>query len=113
MKKYKAGTIASYVSAIATVRNVARGSKLSKNPQIAAMLKGFKQDDMKSRFKPPAWDLNLVLESLTKFPYEPLEEANLRLLSHKTAFLLTFATAARVSEVHALDVTLLVLSLAC
>ena len=49
----------------------------------------------------PKWDLSLVLSHICKAPFEPLHEASLLHLSMKTAFLLTMATARRVSEVHA------------
>lgn len=45
-----------------------------------------------------------MLQSLTEAPYEPLHSASFRHVTWKTAFLLSFATAARVSEIHALDV---------
>ena len=51
----------------------------------------------------PKWNLNLVLNSLTKPPYEPMLSASLKHLSWKTVFLTAFATAARVGELKALD----------
>ena len=47
-----------------------------------------------------------MLQSLTSAPYEPLKDASLVDLTRKTVFLLGFATAAKVSEIHALDVDL-------
>ncbi len=35
----------------------------------------------------PTWDLAVVLEALSKAPFEPLEEVPLRFLSVKTVFL--------------------------
>ncbi len=105
-RRLSGGTIANYVSGLATVRDVATGTCLAKEPVIRGILKGFKQQDLKkSRLRPPAWDLNLVLRSLTKAPYEPLSDASVQHVTWKTAFLLAFATAARVSELHALDVS--------
>ncbi len=104
-RKLRAGTIAGYLSVSTTVRNVATNTKLALVPELSAIIRVFKQADMRRRFRPPAWDLNLVLTDLTKFPYEPMSQANIDLLTRKTAFLLSFATAARVSELHALDVT--------
>ena len=46
-------------------------------------------------------DLACVLNSLCKEPYEPLKKASLLHLTQKTVFLLTLATAGRVSEIHA------------
>ena len=45
----------------------------------------------------------VVLNSLTAAPYEPLKDAEERLLAHKTLFLLALASAKRVGELHALS----------
>ena len=51
----------------------------------------------------PKWDLNLVLHSLKKAPYEPVALAPLKQLTYKTVFLLALASAKRVSELHGLS----------
>ena len=48
------------------------------------------------------WDLSIVLEALSKPPYEPLREASLKHLTLKTVFLLTMASAGRRSAQQAL-----------
>ena len=54
----------------------------------------------------PQWDLGIVLEALSKPPYEPLREASLKHLTLKTVFLLTMASGGggggRRSELQAL-----------
>ena len=50
----------------------------------------------------PQWDLGIVLEALSKSPYEPLREASFKHLTLKTVFLLAMASAGRRSELHAL-----------
>ena len=50
----------------------------------------------------PQWDLGIVLEALSKAPYEPLWEASLRHLTLKTIFLPAIASAGRPSELQAL-----------
>ena len=50
----------------------------------------------------PQWDLGVVLEALSKPPYEPLREASFKHLTLKTVFLLAMASAGRRSELHAL-----------
>ena len=50
----------------------------------------------------PLWDLGIVLEALSKPPYEPLLEASLKHLTLKTVFLLGMASAIRHSELQAL-----------
>ena len=50
----------------------------------------------------PQWDLGIVLEALSKPPYEPLREAFLKHLNLKTVFLLAMASGGRRSELQAL-----------
>ena len=104
-RKLKGGTIATYLVALNTVLAVRTGVKFSTVPELQAMLKAFKLEDQKKIFRSPAWDLNVVLTHLRGGPYEPLSDASFELLTKKTVFLLALATAARVSEIHALDVT--------
>ena len=50
----------------------------------------------------PQRDLGIVLEALSKSPYEPLREASLKHLTLKTVFLQAMASAGRHSELQAL-----------
>ena len=52
---------------------------------------------------PPAWDVALVLQSLTGVPYEPLRTCDERFLAQKILFLLVLASAKRIGELHALS----------
>ena len=45
-----------------------------------------------------------MLGSLTKAPYEPLDQSSLQFLTWKTVFLLTMASSKRRSEIHALSI---------
>ena len=47
--------------------------------------------------RPPAWDVALVLQSLTGAPYDE------RFLAQKTLFLLALASAKRIGEIHSLS----------
>ena len=49
----------------------------------------------------PSWDLEAVLKALCSAPYEPLGRADFRALTKKTLFLVSLATAKRVSELQA------------
>ena len=51
----------------------------------------------------PAWDVALVLQCLTRAPYEPLRSSDECFLAQKTLFLLSLASAKRVDELHALS----------
>ncbi len=46
----------------------------------------------------PIWDLAVVLEALSKAPFEPLEEVPLRFLTVKTVFLLATSSLKRVGD---------------
>ncbi len=78
---------------------------ISANRLVVAFLKGA------VNLKPPVravcsqWDLQVVLDRLCLAPYEPVERADIRSLSMKTAFLLAITSARRVSELHALSVS--------
>ena len=48
------------------------------------------------------WDMGIVLEVLSKSPYEPLREASLKHLTCKTIFLLAMASVERQGELQAL-----------
>ena len=50
----------------------------------------------------PQWDLGIVLEALSKPPYEPLREAFLKHLTLKTVFLLAMASGGKRTELQAL-----------
>ena len=47
------------------------------------------------------WNLSVVLNELTKAPFEPMKDTDLKHLTLKTAFLLALASGKRRSEIHA------------
>ena len=47
------------------------------------------------------WNLSVVLNELTKAPFEPMKDTDLKHLTLKTAFLLALASGRRRSEIHA------------
>ena len=51
-----------------------------------------------------SWDLGTILVSLSKAPFEPLNESSLHDLTVKTMFLLAAATARRSSKLHVLSI---------
>ena len=51
---------------------------------------------------PPSWDLDAVLWHLMSSAFEPLESVSLRAQTKKTLFLVSLATAKRISEIQAL-----------
>ena len=61
----------------------------------------FQQEVLRRPPAAPHWNLDVVLKALCLPPYKPLDRATFRDLTRKTAFLLSLATAHRVSELQA------------
>ena len=47
------------------------------------------------------WNLSVVLNELTKAPFEPIKDSDLKHLTLKTAFLLALVSGKRRSKIHA------------
>ena len=80
-----------------------KGVDLSDSWEISMLMKSFEQSFPPRELRPPAWDVTLVLRSLTQTPYEPLNLCSDRDLTIKTVFLLALASSKRVSELHGLS----------
>ena len=65
------------------------------------LLSSFHRDRPKSSRNLPKWNLSVVLNELTKAPFEPMKDSDLKHLTLKTAFLLALASGKRRSEIHA------------
>ena len=52
----------------------------------------------------PPWDLSLVLNQLSKAPFEPIDSVPIKLLSFKFTFLLAITSAKRVGDIHAFSI---------
>ncbi|KAI7790836.1 hypothetical protein IRJ41_002448 [Triplophysa rosa] len=97
-------TIKVYLAAIAACHVGFDGTSVGQHPLLRRFMKGAR------RFLPtpaktvPEWDLSMVLESLSRRPFEPLGDISLKHLSFKTALLLALTSAKRVSVLHALSV---------
>ncbi|RLC31139.1 MAG: hypothetical protein DRH37_03750 [Deltaproteobacteria bacterium] len=69
---------------------------------IQALLQSLSSRAPPKRPSMPKWNLNIVLRALCNPPFEPLAETDALHRSYKTAFLVAWGTASRVSELHAL-----------
>ena len=99
-KKLQPGTIDGYRSAIADKLGIST-INVSKDENLTRLLDSFHRDRPKGRRGIPSWNLSLVLNQLTKAPFEPLKEASLKHLTFKTVFLLALGSGKRRSEIHA------------
>lgn len=78
--------------------------RLSLDPLIKRFLSARERMSPVLMGKFPPSDLTLVLEALTRAPFEPLVHTPLKLLTRKTAFLLAVTSTRRISDIQALSI---------
>lgn len=98
-------TLKVYAAAISSKHVTVEGRTVGSHRLVSLFLKGALRLRPPRTPRTPSWDLPLVLDALCGPPFEPLDQAELKWLSVKTAFLLAMATARRVGELHALSVS--------
>ena len=74
---------------------------IAHNADLHRLLSSFHRDRPKSSRNLPRWNFSVVLNELTKTPFEPMKDTDLKHLTLKTAFLLALASGKRCSEIHA------------
>ena len=74
---------------------------IAHNADLHRLLSSFHRDRPKISRNLPKWNLSVVLIELTKAPFEPMKDTDLKHLTLKTAFLLALASGKRRSEIHA------------
>ena len=74
---------------------------IAHNADLHRLLSSFHRDRPKSSRNLPKWNLSVVLNELTKAPFEPMKDTDLKHLTLKTAFLLALASGKRRCEIHA------------
>ena len=104
VKKCQVSTIKGYRSTISNTLKYKTGYDFGSHPVLSELIKSFAKQRPVDRPLAPKWDLTFVLSHMCKAPFEPLDKASLFYLSVKTVFLVTLATARRVSEVHAFSI---------
>ena len=93
-------TIDGYRTAIVDTLGPA-GHHIAQSSDLHRLLSSFHRDRPKSSRNVPKWNLSVVLNELTKAPFEPMKDTDLKHLTFKTAFLLALASGKRRSEIHA------------
>ena len=104
VKKCQVSTIKGYRSTISNTLKYKTGYDFGSHPVLSELIKSFAIQRPVDRPLAPKWDLAFVLSHMCKAPFEPFDKASLLYLSVKTVFLVTLATARRVSEVHAFSI---------
>ena len=100
-KGLSVSAVKGYSSALNSVLAL-KGRDLASSREITILLRSFSRSVNPVELRPPAWDVALVLQSLTGAPYEPLRTCDERFLAQKTLFLLALASAKHIGELHAL-----------
>ena len=77
------------------------GHHVSQSSDLNRLLSSFHRDRPKSSRNLPKWNLSVVLNELTKAPFKPMKDTDLKHLTLKTAFLLALASGKRGSEIYA------------
>ena len=101
-KGLSVSAVKGYCSALNSVLAL-KGRDLAASREITTLLRSFARSVNPVELRPPAWDVSLVLQSLTGAPYEPLRTCEERFLAQKMLFLLALASAKRIGELHALS----------
>ena len=76
------------------------GLHISQSSDLNRLLSSFHKDQPKSFRNLPKWNLSVVLNELTKAPFEPIRDTDLKHLTLKTAFLVASASGKHCSEIH-------------
>ena len=82
-KGLSVSAVKGYCSALNSVLAL-KGRDLASSREITMLLRSFSRSVNPVELRPPAWDVSLVLQSLTGGPYEPLRTCEERFLAQKT-----------------------------
>ena len=91
------------MAAIGACHKLYQEDSLGKHKELQTFMKGVFKSRPPVKEIVPQWELGLVMQALVEAPFEPAGDASLKFWTWKTAFLLAITSAARVSELQALD----------
>ena len=77
------------------------GHHISQSSDLHRLFSSFHRARPKSSRNLRKWNLSVVLSELTKAPFEPMKDTDLKHLTLKTAFLLALASGKHRSKIHA------------
>ena len=105
-QKLSPKSIEGHRTAIAHTLKFVCSEDFGKDTRLTALIHSFFRERPKSLNSTPPWDLSVVLQALSKAPFEPIDnpdKVSLKLLTWKTVFLILLASGCRRCEVHALQ----------
>ncbi|KAJ8004404.1 hypothetical protein DPEC_G00135360 [Dallia pectoralis] len=97
-------TLKVYVAALSTCHVPLNGVSLGRHPLVSRFLRGARRLRPAAGMRVPSWDLAIVLEGLSRAPFEPIEEVPDKFVTLKTVFLLAISSLKRIGDMQALSV---------
>ena len=80
-------TIKGYVAAISACHVGFKTGTVGEQALVRLFMRGVYRKRPTIKNVAPKWDLSMVLDALTKAPFEPLDSIDIKYLSYKTAIL--------------------------
>ncbi len=103
-RRLSPSTLKVHAAAISAYHDHIDGKSIGKHDLVVRFLKGARRLNPPRPPSIPSWDLALVLRALQIAPFEPLQSADLRILSIKTLLLVALASIKRVGDLQAFSV---------
>ncbi|KAJ8009614.1 hypothetical protein DPEC_G00090730 [Dallia pectoralis] len=97
-------TLKVYVAALSACHVPLNGVSLGRHPLVSRFLRGARRLRPAAGMRVPSWDLAIVLEGLSRAPFEPIEEVPDKFVTLKTVFLLAISSLKRIGDMQALSV---------
>ncbi len=97
-------TLKVHAAGISAYHDHIDGKSIGKHDLVVRFLRGARRLNPPRPPSIPSWDLALVLRALQIAPFEPLQSADLRILSMKTLLLVALASIKRVGDLQAFSV---------
>ncbi len=103
-KQHTSSIVEVDAAAIGTSHAAIAGRSVGRDSAVVQFLPGARRmNPLRPRTVPP-WDLHTILRALKGPPFEPLQSMSFRVLSLKTALLLTLVLVQRVGNLQALSI---------
>ncbi len=103
-RRLSPSTLKVHAAATSAYHDHIDGKSIGKHDLVVRFLKGARRLNPPRPPSIPSWDLALVLRALQIAPFEPLQSADLRILSMKTLLLVALASIKRVGDLQAFSV---------
>ncbi len=103
-RRLSPSTLKVHAAAISACHDHIDGKSVGKHDLVVRFLRGARRLNPPRPPSIPSWDLALVLRALQIAPFEPLQSADLRILSRKTLLLVALASIKRVGDLQAFSV---------